>query len=379
MRMGGEKSALLLLGRCLSLDGSQGAVRSLRQDLAAADRDWCPIVAVANRHQIAPALWLSLCRKECERALPSDLQRYLSEIFQRNARRNTLLRQQACEAVAALNRAGIQPIVLKGGLQLFDPGFDRAARIMADLDFLTPRAGFETAVDALRGIGYSVLATAADRLDYSLTLARGGVLATIDLHRDLGPQRTLLSADAAVSAAEPLSVEGIELLSLCPTHRILHAIVNVSVNDPHYRMARIALCRLYELALLSRHRSTAIDWSAVRLGMKNEGLEHVVPALFHLTRQLFDVALPPEIRPTRRARVYAERYWLQTRYAPLRSIGRLWGRFTHTFSRVRVDYFYPCGHNPLRLMVSRFHHARTILHRRDTDIVEAISGCIRSD
>jgi hypothetical protein len=300
-------------------------------------------------------------------------------IFERNVQRNTLLRLQACEAVTALNRAGIQPVVLKGGLQLFERGFNIAARIMADLDFLTARGDFETAVDALRGIGYSVLATNRDRPEYSLTLARGGVLATIDLHQDLGPQRTLLSAEAAIAAAEPLSVEGIHLLSLSPTHRILHAIVNASVNDPHYRMATITLCRLYDLVLLSQHRSAAIDWRAVRLGMANEGLEHIVPALFLLTRQLFDVALPPEIRATRRARLYAKRYWLQARYTSLKSLGKLWGRVTHAFSRVHVDYFYPCGRNPLRLLVSRFRHARAILQRDDIDIVEVVSGYNRKD
>jgi hypothetical protein len=51
-----------------------------------------------------------------------------------------LLRQQACEAVNSLNNAGIQPIVLKGGLHFFGSRFDRAGRIMADLDFLVPRS-----------------------------------------------------------------------------------------------------------------------------------------------------------------------------------------------------------------------------------------------
>src|SRR5262249_38764641 len=134
-----------------------------------------------------------------------------------------------------------------------------------------------------------------------------------------------------------------------------------------------------ELVLLSQHRSTAIDWNSVRVGMENEGLKHVAPALFLLARELFDAAIPPEIRVTRRGRLYAKRYWLQARYAPLRSLGKLSGKFTHTFSRVRVDYFYPCGRNPLRLAVSRLHHARAILHRPGTEIVEAIANCVRTD
>ena len=375
----GRDDSLLLLGRCLGVNESSGALEALRQELGTAGRDWRSFVALANHHRITPALWLSLCRKGCENLLPGDLQRYLAEILQRNAQRNALLRQQACEAVAALNECGIQPIVLKGGLHLFEPGFNGATRIMGDLDFLVPRAGFETAIDSLRRIGYSVLDAPCNQLEYSLTLVRGGVLATIDLHRDLGPQRTLLPADAAIAAAAPLSIKGIDLLSLSPTHRILHAIVNTSVNDPHYRMATIALCRLYELVLLSQHRTAAIDWDAVRRGMANEGLEHVVPALLCLTRQLLGMDLPPGIRETRRARLYVKRHFLQARYAPLRSLGRLWGRLTHTFVRVRVDYFYPCGRSPLRLTVSRLRHARAVLQRRDIRIFETIASCVRAD
>src|SRR5262245_14984638 len=175
--MGGDKDGLLLLGRCLSIDKSSGAVEALRQELAADGRDWHPFVRLANRHKITPTLWLLLCQKGCERVLPGDLQRYLAEIFQRNGRRNALLRQQACEAIAALNRDGIQPIILKGGLHLFDPRFDSATRMMADLDFLVPRQGFDTAVSTLRRIGYSILDTTHDRREYSLTLFRSGVLA----------------------------------------------------------------------------------------------------------------------------------------------------------------------------------------------------------
>ena len=377
--MGGDKDGLLLLGRCLSIDASSGVVEALRQELAAAGRDWRPFIKLANRHKITPALWSSLCRKECERVLPEDLQRYLAEISQRNARRNALLRQQASEAIVALNRDSIQPIILKGGLHLFGSGFDRAIRMMADLDFLIPRPRFDAAVDALRRIGYSVLDTTHDRPEYSLTLFRSGVLATIDLHRDLGPQRTLLPADVAISAAAPISIEGIDLLSLSSTHRILHSIVNTTVCDPHFHMATISLCRLYDLVLLSQERTAAVDWDVVCQEMANEGLEHAVVALLSLTRELFGMPIPPTIRRKMRARLYVTRYFLQARYGPLMSLGRLWGRLTHTFGRARIDYFYPCERSPLRLTASRLRHAAAVFSGRDVDVLETIANDLRAD
>ena len=377
--MGGNTDDLLLLGRCLGVDESNGALDSLREQLGTAGRDWRPFVALANRHQVVPALSLSLRRKRCEDVLPDDLQYYLAEVLQRNARRNALLRQQACEAVAALNETSVEPIVLKGGLHLFESGFDRAGRIMADLDFLVPRPEFETAVYALRRIGYSVLETPTDRSEYSLTLFRPGVLATIDMHRDLGPQRTLLPADVAIAAAVRLSSEGLELRALSPTHQVLHAIVNASVNEPHYRMATIALCRLHELVLLSQRRTDAIDWNSVYRGMANEGLQQAVTALLSLARRLLGMPLPPAISETMHARLYVARYLLQTRYVPPMTLGRLWGRLTHTFGRVRMDYFYPCGRSRWRLTVSRLRHAGSILRRRDMEALETIANDFRAD
>lgn len=377
--MRGDTDAMLLAGRCLGVDESAGALATLRHELGAPERDWCRFVALVNRHRVTPALWASLRRKECSDALPDDLQSYLAAILQRNARRNHLLRQQAYEAVAALNERDIRPVVLKGGLQLFEPGFDRAARIVADLDLLVPRAGFETAADALCKIGYLILDASRDRSKHSLTLSRSDSLATIDLHRDLGPQRHLLPADVALADSVPLSIDGVVLMSLSPTHRALHTIVNTAVTDPHYRMATVALCRLYDLVLLSQRHAAAIDWNAVCRGMAHGGLEHAVTALLYLTRQLFGMPLPIPLTETVRARLYVQRYLLQLHSAPLRSIGRLWGRITHSLSRVRMDYFYACGRNPLHLAGARLRHVRGMLRRRDVKIRETIANDIRAD
>src|SRR5262245_58470135 len=118
--MSGNSDILRLLGRCLSIDQSNEALQALRQELGTVHSDWRSFIALANRHQITPALWRSLCQKECANVLPGDVRWYLAEIFQRNARRNVLLRQQVCEAVEALNKSGIQPVVLKGAFHLFD-------------------------------------------------------------------------------------------------------------------------------------------------------------------------------------------------------------------------------------------------------------------
>jgi Uncharacterised nucleotidyltransferase len=376
--MGGDNDRLRLLGRCLGIDNSSGAHEALRQDLAAvASSEWYLFVKLANRDKITPALWQSLCEKACQHVLPEHLQDYLVEIYQRNARRNTLLRAQACEAVAALNSNGIQPIILKGGLHLFDPRLHISARMMADIDLLVSSSKFDAAVQALRRTGYSVLDTKRERPEYSFTMSRRGALATIDLHRDLGPQAMLLTADEAISAAAPILGEGIDLLSLSPTHQMLHAIINTAVCDPHYRTARISLSRLYELVLLSEGKTDAIDWNMICRKMTSAGLKHAPLVMLSLTRELFNMPVPLPSHANTRARLYVTRYFLQARYRPLMSVGKLWGRLIHTFALARIDYFYSCGRRPWRLTVSRLRHAGLFLRRRDIDVVGTIARDIR--
>src|SRR3546814_4514008 len=85
--------------------------------------------------------------------------------------------------------------------------------MMADVDLLVPRAGFDAAIGALASIGYVALSGPGEPPAHGVTLARAGGLATIDLHRDLGPQRRVLPAEAVLASAVPLSANGLRLLA----------------------------------------------------------------------------------------------------------------------------------------------------------------------
>src|SRR5262245_20257994 len=104
---------------------------------AAGVRDWAAGLALANDHLLSPAIYAALTATGRIGELPDDVRNYLELLHRLNGERNQALRQQALELITALNAAGVEPMLIKGGLQLFRPLHrDPAARMIRDLDVL---------------------------------------------------------------------------------------------------------------------------------------------------------------------------------------------------------------------------------------------------
>ena len=83
----------------------------------------------------------------------------MAEVAARSEARNQLLRRTAAEAVAALNAAGIEPVLLKGmALWASQPASAPFARMMSDVDLMVTPNDAERAVSALEAAGFGVLA-----------------------------------------------------------------------------------------------------------------------------------------------------------------------------------------------------------------------------
>src|SRR3546814_8250806 len=103
--------------------------------------DWPAVIGLANRSWVTPALYASLARAHRLEDVPADVRAYLEFIHGRSLQRNLRLRAQLAEAVRTLNRAGIEPTLLKGATLLFTASDDRiSARMMNDLDLMVEGA-----------------------------------------------------------------------------------------------------------------------------------------------------------------------------------------------------------------------------------------------
>jgi len=105
---------------------------------------WFPYIAVYP--QII-ALHDVLLRKGLDSCLPDPIREYFQAVFSLNLERNERLRASLVEAVGALNRIGVEPLLLKGAAVLHgEPYAGVTARMLGDLDILVPAASIPSLV-----------------------------------------------------------------------------------------------------------------------------------------------------------------------------------------------------------------------------------------
>lgn len=356
-------AAVLFLGRCLDYDESPVSLAGLRRQLAGDRIDWMMVVDVANRHRVTTALWSSLSRKGLARLPPTDVQEYLQMLHALNRRRNRLIFEQACQATSALNERGLRPVLMKGGLWLFEPAWDSGSRLMTDIDMLLPENLIADGAAALRALGYFTLGGSPPHA-HAWTFYRPMSLVTIDLHRHIGPQRDLLPADAAQVAAAPLSAGTMALDGLCPTDRALLLMLTFGIFERGYAGGQISLRGLYDLAALCARHGPAIDWQAIAGKAKAHGLTRLARAWLHMAHCILGVPAPAVLHPTAAARLHLRRCMLQLAFPAAEELARRLTFMVWPFNRFRMDYRYGCGRKGMALNLARFRHATGVLARR---------------
>ncbi len=283
--------------------------------------DWQAVIALANHTLVTPALFSSLDEAGQLQRVPADVREYLEFIHDCNRQRNLRLRQQLKEAVAALNRRGIVPVLLKGAVRLFlSPPDHPPSRMTSDLD-LAVAAGEEAPAQAcLEEIGYLQVA-------YGRGMSRpqdAGVL-------ELRPYR-------ADGLEQPTLIEQYGLRAKIPaaTSRALHWILHDLVKEGDYWRGRIELRHMHDLALMAE--GDAIDWTALRASLPDKNARNAVDTQLLALRYFFGTSIPAECarRPIIRLhhwrRIFASRHPFLG--APLRLAGNLlWG--TRRLSRLQ--------------------------------------------
>lgn len=363
----------LVLCRCLSADASPPAFAGLRAEISSGRIDWEGVVALANRHFVTPALWVSFREKGLSDCIPGDLADFLRNVHRLNVARNEKIREQAREIVVGLNTADIEPIILKGGVHLFENTFgDLGALMMLDLDFLVPGEKIDSSVAALSALGYEVQGEGEEWTYHYLPLSRPGGAATVDLHRDVGEQRDVLKADFAFREAVRLKANGLRLSALAPTHRVVHNIFHAQIQNRRHEIGIIPLKDLHYLVAICTRHSDAIVWADVRQTFEGHGLRKALDSCLYLANRLLGLPQPPEVPQTFRARLHYRRCLAQIRWKGLTSLAGRWATATHPFKRYNIDYIYRCGTNPFRLNLYRIRHAWKFLKKYKWKIFEKL-------
>ncbi|MFH1726930.1 MAG: nucleotidyltransferase family protein [Pseudomonadota bacterium] len=138
--------------------------------------------------------------------LPQNIVSELSQIYHRNLARNTLLRQNLLDILGQFNANGLQCIVLKGGISLFQSIYPtNAIRYMGDIDLLVDSNDFEKAKSLLNKNNYFLKDDGSFYNDDTILF--------IDLHSSKNRQykNKKIDIDQFIKKAQVISVDGVDV------------------------------------------------------------------------------------------------------------------------------------------------------------------------
>jgi hypothetical protein len=354
---------IVFIGKCLCYDETDSSIPWLQSSLLNGRIDWVRVVETANQNGVTPALWQALNRKGLAALLPTDLHKYLALICDLNRRRNRMIRGEAVEAISAMNARGLRPILMKGSISLFEAGSDDESRMMTDIDLLLQEQHISEGFRALHSLGYVVLGKMANKA-HAWAFHRPSSLVTIDLHRHVGPQRDLLTPQAALHRAMPIVCD-VEVHSLSPTDRALLLGMTFGIFEMHYWNGHIPLKGLHDLAALCSRLGNKIDWGLVAATAAAHQFEASQAAWSYMASHLMGVQLPISAHQTIAAKRHLQRCFLQLSLPILDRVILAGVRLAWPFNCLRMDYWYSCGTSGRRLAAARLRHAFGILARRN--------------
>lgn len=336
--------ALYALARCLQqASGSMAAGPS-------ASLDWMLVLGVANEQLLTPALWSALHNSSGAALLPADAREYLAALHRLNGKRNDTLRIQAVQLIGGLNEAGITPVLLKGGLALFDgPYADPASRMMRDLDVLVPAGSLEKAIAALDQLGYCVTRRYEAGHHAVGDFARPGDPGSVDLHTELIDQPYVLPASEVQSRAMLKEVRGVRYLSPCATDRVMHNLLHAQIHFlGNFYRGELQLQQVYEFVALVHYFGPAVDWHFVQERMRDHRLATPLESYLLAANRLLGLKWPLATAPSLAARLHYRRCELLVAARQLRWTGVLWGNLRGAFAWHRMRALYGSAGGPLR-------------------------------
>lgn len=330
--------------------------------------DWVAVVERANAHYVAPALYASLARAGKLDDLPQDARDYLELLHESNGRRNQALARQAEELIGAFNGAGIEPLLLKGGLSLFLGHYtDPAARMIRDIDLLVPYSARFHALEKLQSLDYRQIAAYPEGHHAYGDFVRDGDPGAVDLHFELIDSCGLLPAAEVRHRAKSKRIGQASFLAPSPSDQVLHNLLHAQIHylGDFYR-GRLELRQLYDFTVLARFHAGAVDWDWISDRLGRHGLATPLQSYALAAHRLFGLAWPLHERPSLAARMHLARCLLQLRFPALSRFFIPIANFRLAFAAHRLDELYGSSRSLFRRRLS---HLMQFVRKTDMSII----------
>jgi len=302
-------------------------------------------------------MYASLASAHRLSSVPSDVREYLEFLHRKNVNRNSALRRQAIELLAALRAEGIPAMALKGALSLFlDHYPDRGARLFKDIDVLVPAYAMPRAISALETLGYHAETRYWPIQHAYAEFMRANDPGAVDLHVEMIDAHYILPASDIWQRAQTMTEDGTVFFVPSPTDRILHNLLHAQIHYlGNFYRGELELRQVYDFALLSRRYASEIDWPFIESRMGQHRLATPLQSYTLSASTLFGLPWPLSTPPSRAARLHHRRCLAQLRFPTLGRLAIPWANIRGAFAWHRMNALH--GDRSHFLVVRQIHHA----------------------
>ena len=254
--------------------------------------DWPSLIALANDTLTTPAL-MSIVER-CPEHIPHDARQYIREMWVRNQHRNERLSSQLLEAVNALNKVGITPVLMKGAATLAAAeNAMHGSRLISDLDLVISIEESQAALEALFAIGYRVFGSSPEDANrWYVDLGRDGDVGMIDLQGSLPGDKYFYRSmgDIRQHCSTGPSRIGTVYIPLS-TYQAFILIVHDEFLDLDYWTGNMDLRHLLDLVGLAKSVE-GIDWKLLASLSSSKLYRNAFETQITALHFLFDVDVP---------------------------------------------------------------------------------------
>jgi hypothetical protein len=233
----------------------------------------------------------------------------LEALYDQHLARRRAQRDQLIAIIAALNRAGIVALVLKGARYLLAPqGAWCEARSMRDIDLLVRKDDAQAAVAALKRQGYASDAQFVPMDQHLPELWKADCPSAVEIHTEAlaFSARKALATDEVWQHAVRGSTEDGSFFVLPVEWHLLHGLLNHQLSDRGHARCLLAIKALWEFAMLGCELPEQA-WRSIADHMTAREEADVLGSWIMQATRLFGLACPPGVTISSDARAHAER------------------------------------------------------------------------
>jgi hypothetical protein len=228
----------------------------LRALVGSARTSWERALSQLGAEYVLPAFAAALRDLGLVGSLDPELGAFLAAVHAANVERNDEIRLEFEATVAVLNRAGIEPVLLKGAIRLVDGLYpDHGWRMLRDIDLLIAPSRLAQAIRALGDAGYIQVHSSGDELQHPSGLVQ------IDLHHEVFSRLLPAREVIAASRSAALGSGRVRLPSI--EHQLVHLIGHGQIRHRGHACGRVAWRDRLEAAALVSWGQAIVDWQAI--------------------------------------------------------------------------------------------------------------------